>query len=244
MIGVVPVPTTETVVARGDGSARGVITKDVTNWARNQVIELMRSDTALEVANQIRLENPPTIAVIDKSRGKPLREAVRTVDITFGSAIKARALAIVEAELARAIKRGTTQRSGRLSNLSNWRWFYSRGPMPTVGGSGIPLGPGDYLALRPENVPYATVVNAYVERGARITLKRKVRGGKDAHGPPKLDKFGFLEYAARRAQRHPLFAPYYVSVRYTDARPVAGEVSKRKRSAYLIITPRLGRRRR
>jgi hypothetical protein len=236
----VPVAKSKTItVRRGDGSARETITRDVSNWSRNQLIIQLRKDTVDAVATQIRLENPPLAAVVDRTKGKPVLSAVRRTDVAFAIVLKSAALAAVVGELSRAIAQSTTARSGTLSNMANWEWVVVRSGVTqrlgVMGTSGILLGPHDSVALRPTQVPYASVVNMRVANGRRAMTLRQTR--QRAERPAIANQgLGFLGYAARRSRRHSLLRAFNVKVVFTNRYPVAGEVNRRQGTGTLVIT--------
>jgi len=247
MFGVVPVETRKVITPKGSGTVREELTKDVNDWARSDIILLFRKDAADTVAQQIKLGNPPTVAVIDKTKGKPITEAVRTIDITFGDALKPKALAVVESELRKAIEKSTKPKSGRLAQMKNWEWVHVRNGqgsgLSLMGGSGIQLGPRDFLALKPVNVPHATVANRRVSGGSLSIGGGKRKDGTRAPIAKKNQGLGFLAYAARRAARHPLLKAFRVRVVFTQAYKVPGELSKLQGTGYVMITPETGKRR-
>jgi hypothetical protein len=240
----VPVTSRKVVHMKGGGE-RETLTKDVTDWSHNQLILLLRKDSVDVVAQQIRLDNPPAFASVDRSRGKPITEAVRRVEITFGMALKPQALNVLMGELRRAIGQSTSVKTGRLSDMANWTFLHvSKGVSRPIsgalmGGSGIPMGPGDFVVLRPTGVPHATVVNRKVRNGSRSMTLRRTR--QKSERPTKANQgIGFLAFAARRAKRHSLFRGFHVVVSFTR-RIVAGELSRRQGTGTIVIRPNVGR---
>lgn len=226
------------IVARGDGMLRETLTKDVSDWSRDMLIIQLRKDTVDAVAQQNRLDNPPTSAVVDRTKGKPVLQAVRRTEVTFGLALRAIALNALKAELKRAITQSTTARSGNLSDMSNWEWFYVHNgatqPLPTMGASGILMGPRDAVILRPR-VPYASIVNLRVANGARALTLRRTRQREER--PTVANQgLGFLAFAARRARRHSMLRAFNVKVVFTRAYQAAGEVNKRQGTGTIVIT--------
>ena len=240
----VPVASRKVVYAKGGGASE-TLTKDVSNWSRNQLILLLRKDAIDTVSQQIKLDNPPAFASVDRSRSKPVREAVRRVEISFGMPLKPQALTLLLGELRRAIMQSTNVRTGRLSNMSNWSFVHvSKGVSHDItgslmGGSGIPMGPGDFVVLRPTGVPHATVVNRKVATGSRALTLRRTR--QKSERPTKANQgIGFLAFAARRAKRHALFRGFHVAVAFTR-RVVADELSKKQGTGTIVIRPNVGR---
>jgi len=239
----VPVLKRRIVTADGTGHASKILTDDISNWARDQLIILLRKDAVNTVADQIRLDNPPAFASVDRTRGKPITQAVRRVEITFGSALKVAALNILVAELRRAIEASTTRRTGKLSDMSNWQWVYlrngQRAAFPQSRDGGIPMGPRDAVILRPK-LDYATIANMRIVHGGKgLTLKRTRQRSERA--TRHNQGLGFLAYAARRARRHSAFRGFNVLVKFTQHK-VPGEISTRQGTGTIVITPQLGKR--
>lgn len=234
----VPVVKRKTVAA-GKGRAQ-TITKDVSDWSRNALIEWLRADAIQTTQQQIDLNNPPNFAKVDNTRGKPVQQAVRRVEITFGTVLRAAALNTLQSELRHAIAQTTTPRKGQLSNLANWELAYIKGgqnaPWPTIGHSGLIMGPGDAIVLRPTSaIPYATIVNQRVANGARSRSDKRGKGNKafTAMG------LGYLSFAAGRLRRHASFKDFNVRVVFTRAFKVAGEISQKQGTGTIVVTPKL-----
>jgi hypothetical protein len=244
-VGLIAVPRTKTY-NYGDGASvtQERLAVDVTNYTRNQIIQLLRSTAANETQQQINLGNPPDIVIADNLRGQPYSAAVRRVEVMFGTRLPIAALSTLKAILRRTIERATRRKSGALSDTAtNWGYVYIRngvgGPVPIGSKGGLMLAAGDALVLRPQGVPHSTVANIRVREGRGIAHARN-RAAKGL--PPGKGKagLGFLAQAARAAQRDPIFAGYKVVVRFT-AHTVPGELWRRRMSGTILITPKTGR---
>jgi len=244
--GINPVPKTKTYsYGIGESVTQKRLTQDVTNYTRNEVIELLRLIAGTETAQQINFGNPPDIVVSDGTRGKGATEAIKRIEVMFGTRLQASALNVLQAELRKAIGKATQRRTGALANMGNWGWTYIRDgkgqPLPIGSRAGIPLTGNDAIVLRPNRVPHSTVANIRATQGrSKVFAAARAAAGK---APRKTSAgLGFLAQAAHAAGRHPVFAGYKVVVRFTDY-TVAGEKWGRGHTGTIMITPNTGRRR-
>lgn len=246
-VGLITVPRTKTY-NYGDGGTivREQLSLDVNNFTRNQIILLLRATAISQIQEQERLGNPPQIIITDNVRGKVPSQAVKRVEVNFGTHLPAAALSILKDILQKTIQRATQRKSGQLSNVaSNWQYVYIRngkgGPVPIGSRQGIPMSASDAIVLRPQGVPHSTVANIRVRqgRGKAAARKREEKG----LAPSRAGKgggVGFLAQAARKAQRNPIFANYKVVVRFTE-HTVPGELWRRRLTGTILITPKVGR---
>lgn len=234
-IGIIAVDKTSTIDARRNIER---LSFDITAWTRNQVIEVMRGIAGTEVNNQIRLDNPPTDYIVDSQKGKKPTEAVRRIEVFFGSGmtLKPQALSAVHRELMSNIKKTTGVKTGRLSNGANWDWTYVRDgknmAIP-MGRSGIPMGPTDFLVLKPSGIPHATIVNMWVARGAgKKTLRARTKRGTPAKSGRSI---GFLRATANKMSRSAELFGFKVVVRFSQRFKQANEISKVQGTGCIVI---------
>jgi hypothetical protein len=216
---------------------------DVTNYTRNQVIELLRKISASQTEEQVRLGNPPDLLVVDNTRGKPIGQAVRRVVVNFGTMLRPAALAELKSILQKAIERSTTRRTGALANVAaNWEYLFVRNgrasAVPIGKGDGIAMQPTDAIVLRPR-LPYATVAN--IRSSQSRTRKRDAKRAAKGKAAGRRSAAGFLAQATAAARRSAIFKGFKVAVRWTR-HTTQGERWVRGMTGTIIITPDTGKR--
>jgi len=243
--GIVSVESKKTITydGRNVGLSQEALTKDVTNWTRDEIILEMRRTAGEETAAQIKLGNPPDLVISDGIRGKPATSAIRTIEVSFGLRLPLAALSALKDVLAKAIGRTTTRRTGTLSNMGNWTYAFIRDgheiKMPTPSNGFIPMTAKDAIVLRPTKVPWSTVANIRVSQGR--TKARDAKRAAKGQAAGRKGASGFLGQATQQARSLPLFSGFKVAVRFT-AHTVAEERWARGRTGTILIAPNLGRR--
>jgi hypothetical protein len=246
--GLYNVPPTKTYKA-SDGNVAEKLRYDVMGYTIDAVRELMVYIAEDETEQQMSIDNPPAFVNVDNVRGKSVLDAQKTITITFGTRLQLAALNQLRAALAKAIGASTTTRTGKLANEANWVFRYVRDgrvqPLPLAGGSGIPMGPKDFIVLMPagvindKNQAYATAVNMRVAGSGKLTFRRSKKGRETR----KNQSIGFLALAARAANASPGFQGFHVTAGFTVRHAIPGEVTRiaGPRSGFIKIRPATGR---
>jgi hypothetical protein len=242
--GIVAVPSKKVIQYQGGLSiTQDQLAVDVTNYTRNQVIELLRKISASETERQVAIDNPPDLLVVDKTRNKPISQAVRRVQVMFGTALRPEALTVLKSLLAKAIARSTDRRSGALANVAaNWDFVFVRdgkaSAVPVGTRQGISMRPSDAIVLRPSGVPHATVAN--IRASQKRTRARDAKRAAKGKAAGRRAATGFLAQTTAAARRQAVFKGFKVVVRWTR-HVVRGELWKRGLTGTIMITPDTGR---
>jgi hypothetical protein len=201
---------------------------------------MIRGITLEQTGQQIRLGNPPQLLEVDARTGKRLEDVDKKTMVLFGTVLAAGAMRQVELELAGAITRSTTRRTGRLADVaSSWGWLY----VPKKGGARwvtaatppATFGAGDALVLCPKELPYATITDRNVGRAGR--LKATARKGRTPK--PSLQNKGFLYTTAANVAKRTVFKQFSVRFALTNDYRIRGELSWA--TGVIVIRPRVRR---
>ena len=239
----VVVPKRRAVTLGGERLASERLLVEMQTQSLADVRAMLRGITFDVTRQQIALGNPPTLLEVDNRTGKRVEDVEKKTVVVYGVTLAASAMREVELELAGAIARATTPRSGRLGNVStSWQWlFVPKGGAARPVSAGTPpkaFGPGDQLVLVPKDVPYATITNRNVAHGGRLNKPGR-RGREPARSRQNR---GFLFWAAEGARRRASFKQFAVFVVFSQKHRVAGEVMTRTQgTGMIVIRPRLRR---
>jgi hypothetical protein len=231
-----------TIVLAGERLAQDRLVVEMQRQSLADVRSMLRGITRVDTAQQIALGNPPTVIEVDASRnGKQIEAAERKTVVIFGSVLAASAMREVEAALAAAIANATTPHSGRLGAVSSsWQWlFIPKGRAALPVSSGTPpasFGVGDRLVLLPREVPYATLTNRNVARGGHLNVRALAGRWRKGRSPAKAKQNrGFLFWTAEAVRKHAAFKQFNVSVVFSKAHMVAGELMTRTQGTGMIV---------
>lgn len=204
---------------------------------------LIRKITVEQTQEQIGIDNPPQLVLIDGRTQKSLADLKAKSEVTFGVRLAREAMRIVEQRLFAAIRDTTKVRSGRLSTSTNWVWTYVTGG--TVKRITSPdeitsFSTHDRLVLMPEGVPHATVVNSKVSRGGRLFIAGKATKKNPTATPAKKNqKLGFFAFAIRPLKSRPEFNAFDIYIAFTRRFAIPGELSRRQGTGMIVIRPKL-----
>jgi len=205
--------TVRRVTVGGVGTlSRQTIRQDIETTSIADVRAFMKAILAEETAQQIKLGNDPVRFTIDGRDGKKLDNIKYRASVLFGNQLTAMAMRAAEFELAAAINKYTTARTGKLSDTSgSWSWYLRKGSAkkgvlkPIDESSSPPLGPGEYLMLLPTSVPYATLVEKVLWKSSKVKMDIKTKKGTVSA------RMGYMEVAARKIRRLGLFKDFNVA---------------------------------
>lgn len=219
------IPRTRTVNLGGQTMTRERFDQEIAAQSLSDIRAYMRQLVEDDTDEQIRLGNPPQLLEVDSRTGKLLADIQRRAVVTFGTALPKAAMRIIEQALFEAIAKTTEERTGTLSNPSNWSWFYDDGNgRPVVVRSPEQIkafGPRARLVLKPVGVPWAAVVNARVSKGGALSIAGKTtKKNQTARPAKKNQKLGFMAWAARTVKKRSEFRQFSVYVAFTN-RPIA-----------------------
>jgi hypothetical protein len=233
------VPKTRTVNIGGQSYTKERLSQEIDAQSRADVQAMIRNITAADTAEQIRIGNPPQLLEVDNLSGKQLRAVQKKSVVLFGTLLAGAAMRMAEQELRANILKTTNVHTGRLSSITSaWEWRF----IPRGGAARVIRSPGqlpsfqagDMLTLTPVQVPYATLANRNVARSGQLQKKATKRRA--------AQNLGFLGMTARALRKRPEFRQFAVSVDFTKAHAVAGEVMSRKQgTGVLTIKARLRR---
>jgi hypothetical protein len=239
---VVP-PTRTFTLGEGLRGQRQRIGVDLNTQTLADVRRAVRNITLEETAQQIRLGNPPQVVEVDGKTNKDIDAVDKKAVVLFGTVLAQVAMKLVEMELAAAIDRATTARTGRLRSVtSTWQWLYGRkgrAAQPVTSGAPLPaFAPGDWLVLVPKGVPHATMTNRNVARANKLAVAAK-KGRRVAKSQQNV---GFLATATAALRRKALFKQFAVVAEFTKTHMVPGELMTRTQgTGYIKIRPRFRR---
>lgn len=239
-----------TVTLGGERFGRELLTVEMNTQSIADIRAYIRSTVIEQTTQQIALGNPPQAMEVDGQASKPLDDVNKKVVVLFGTVLAASAMRELELELANAIAQATTPHTGRLGNVAaSWAWLFipKGGAARQVSAANPPaaFAFGDRLVLVPKNVSYASMVNATVAGGGRLNALNKVsKRGKRwlAHAMARQNR-GFLYWAAERTRRRAAFKQFSVSVVFSTAHMVEGELRTRSGTGMIVIRARNTRRR-
>jgi hypothetical protein len=237
------IPRFRTVTLGGETFLRETLVKEIRTQSLADVRSMIRGITFEETNQQLRIGNPPTLLEVDARTGKRVEDVDKRTVVLYGVMLAASAMREVEMELAGAIARSTTMRSGQLGNVGgNWQWLYipkGGAPRPTTPGNAPPFfGAGDRLVLVPKDIGYATLTNRNVARGGRLVapIGRKGRPAKSKQNR------GYFFWAAEGVRKRIAFKQFHVRVVFSKAHMVAGELMTRTSgTGMIVISPRVRR---
>lgn len=224
---------------------KDTLSYDLTGLAKSDIQYLLRSIAVEETAQQIAIDNKPTLKRVDGSTSKPVDKAEKNIVVFFGSVLARAAMSLAEDALRRAIDETTNPKTGRLRSMSNWRWVLIRGGMKgTVSavpsGTGFSFGPSDVLVLVPRSpVTYAWFVNHALSKSQRVNVefKRARSGKKKGQLAKRYQGVGFMALAKAMIKRNPLFKDFSVYVAFSKRLGVPGDSTKYG-SPCLVIRPK------
>jgi hypothetical protein len=229
------------VTLGGERFERETLKVEMATQSLADVRAMLRGITREQGTQQTALGNPPVLLEVDGSTSRPVEAVEKKTVVVFGVTLAASAMRQVEMELTQAIAQATTPRTGRLGDVSSsWQWLFVRkGQAAQPVSSGSPpkaFAPGDALVLAPRDVPYATITNRNVARSGRI----KPRAGRKGVVAKSKQNRGFLFWAAERVRKRPAFTQFHVTVLFSKAHMVPGELMTRVQgSGMLVIRARL-----
>ena len=198
---------------------------------RSMLVDIIARDTAIER----RAGNEPTIVDVDGSKSKPIAAVNKRITVLFGTSMPVVALERLKAALIQNIQASTTANTGKLSSPSSWEFTHIRAGRKIPLGANINFGPRDFVILKPK-VSYATAANKRVAAGSR-SLEFKAPNARKGKTAKRNQRLGFMAMTARQARHMIEFLQFSVTVGFTRAYKIPGEVSKQG-TAYLIISPR------
>ena len=236
------IPKSRTVTLGGVRFAKDTFLVELQTQSVADVRSYIFTTTVQQTAQQIAIGNPPQLLTVDDRTGKPLEDVEKKSVVIFGVALPATAMRQVEIELASAISRATTARSGALAGItSSWQWlFIPKGGGPRTVTSAAPpasFASGDQLVLLPRDVPYATITNRNVVRGGRL-----IRRGWERRAAKSRQNLGFLATATAAVRSKSVFKQFSVSAVFSKNHMVAGEIMTRTSgTGMIVIRPRIRR---
>jgi hypothetical protein len=237
------IPPRRAVTLGGQQFARETLIREMRTQSLADVRSMIAGTTFEQTNQQLRIGNPPTLLEVDGRAGRRVEDVDKRTVVLYGAILAASAMRQVEVELAGAIARATTPRSGRLGNVAgSWQWlFIPKGGAARPVSSAAPpptFAAGDQLVLIPKGAPYATIVNRHVARGGH--LNRAPRKGR---APPRAKQNkGFLFWAAEATRKRAAFKQFGVKVVFSKAHSVAGEVMTRTSGTGMIVIRARARR--
>lgn len=227
---------------------RQSIKEDVSKLAREDIRLLMLAIVGEETDKQEKSGNKAQMVYTDGYVNKPVTEAQKKVVVIFGDTLAKQAMALVESTLAISIGRLTQKRSGTLANVKgNWSWVFLRNNAPIAfpydDQGNLTFQAGDKLVLKPNGVPYASVVNMQiVGSGKGLSRKGKVtKNNPTGRSAKRYTNMGFMGATTATLKRNPIFANYRVFVSQTKNYQVAGELNKKQGSLCIVIAPKMRR---
>jgi len=198
---------------------------------RAMLVDIITRDTAIERA----AGNEPSIVDVDGSKSKPISMVNKRVTVLFGTSLSLAALDRLKSVLIKNIQQSTTAQTGALSSPGSWEFTHIRNGRKVPLGSRINFGPRDFVVLKPR-LGYATAVNKRVASGSN-SLEYRAPNARKGKTAKRNQRLGFMAMTARQARGIAEFIPFSVTVGFTKAFKVPGEVSTQG-TAYLIIAPR------
>ena len=224
---------------------RQSIQEDVSKLAREDIRLLMLAIVGEETDKQEKSGNKAQLVYTDGYVNKPVTEAQKKVVVIFGDTLAKQAMALVESTLAASIGRLTQKRSGTLANVKgSWSWIFLRNKAPIAfpydDQGNLTFQSGDMLVLKPNDVPYASMVNMQiVGSGKGLSRKGKVtKRNPTGQSAKRYTNMGFMASTTATLRGNPIFANYRVFVTATSKYAVTGEINKKQGSLCIAITPR------
>jgi hypothetical protein len=236
------VPKTRTTKVGGQTVKRESLTFDIQAQGLSDLHWMLRRIAAVETAGQLKLQNPPSVVIVDKSTARPIEEARKSVVVFYGTRLASVAMRLAENILRQNIERTTNPRTGRLRAVtSNWRWRLvtpGKGSQVVTSASDLPaFVRGSMLVLEPYGVPHATRVNQLVIGHGTLRSRRGggVRGV-GAMGPPKPKAaVGFLAATAQALRARAEFKQFAITVVFSRTHAIPGEISQRQGTGSIVI---------
>jgi hypothetical protein len=218
---------------------------DLTGIAKDDIQYMLRSIAVAETAQQIAIDNKPTLTRVDGSTTKPVLKAEKNIVIFFGTVLARAAMSLAEDALRRAIDETTTPKTGRLRSMSNWRWVLIRGGMKGMvvaipSDLAFSFGPTDVLVLVPRSpLTYGWFVNHALAKSKRVNVefKRARSGKRKGQLAKRYQGVGFMALAKAMIKRNPLFKDFSVYVAFSKRLGVPGD-SNTYGSPCLVIRPK------
>lgn len=216
---------------------------DIVKQGTADIQWMLRSISARDTGEQIRLGNPPQVVTVDDRPARAFDDAQRRVDVLFGTKLAQVAMRMIEQELRRNIERTTNKVTGRLANVgSYWRWRLitpGKGSQVVTASTELPaFTRGTVLVLEPIGVPYATRVNSLVTGSGALRSRRQRGGGirKGQFGPPKPKQpIGYLRATAEALRSRSQFRNFSVSVVFSRQHAVPGELSRKQGTGAIVV---------
>lgn len=236
------IPKQKTVVQKLGGVAVGTqqninLELDLKKQTLADIQYLLRAITKVEVAQQVKLENPPTRVAVDGSATKPIDSAERRTDVTFGNALDLALIKAIEKNLRRALERAFPWDSeyyeqweklglNELLNIqSSWQWMYRDSP----GLPYIPINPrrefkdkpfpiSAKLILKPTRGAAGVLNHIATQRGLEFTARRG-----EAKGTSRMEYRGFMQQSISTLKRSRYAKDYTVYITYTKLHQSPGE---------------------
>jgi hypothetical protein len=222
----------------------------VSNICKDHIEEQLRVVSLSLVSDQIKKDNPPSEVVVDGTATKSIANANRVVYARFGNRFDKKIVSVVEGILSRNIRKMTTTRTGKLSNVrQNWQWYLVN-DKTSVGRPVEPrqlktLQRGQKLVLVPKYVEngdgenYATMANMWSTRRTTYRADRRYR---KADGPvPQVGvNKGFIGRTTQTLNRRGDFKnAFYARGGFTERFKLPGEVRKKYGTVFISISPRI-----
>jgi len=222
----------------------------VNKICKEHVEEQLRVVSLAVIDGQVKKDNPPSEVVVDGTATKSIANANRVVYARFGNRFDKKIASLVENILSRNIRKMTTTRSGRLSNVrQNWQWYLVN-DKTSVGRPVEPrqlktLQRGQKLILVPKYVEndkgenYATWVNMWA---TGKTTYRADRRYKKADGPvPRVGvNKGFIARTTATLNRRGDFRnAFYARGGFTERFKLPNEIRKKHGTVYISISPKV-----
>lgn len=229
--------TTKTVVIDGTRnlSRSEQLGVDITKTSSEDIRALLADIIIRDTAQQRAAGNDPTIVDVDGSKSRPIKDVRRRITVLFGTNLPLAALERLKSALLANIRASTQAISGRLSSPGSWEFTHIRNGRKVPLSSVVNFGSRDFVVLRPV-LGYATAVNKRVASGSK-SFEYRASNAKRGKTAKKNQRLGFMAMTARQARGMAEFVPFSVTVGFTHAFRIPGEVSKQG-TAYLIIAPR------
>lgn len=203
---------------------------DIVLQTKEDARDLMQLVTVEEINAQLDIGNEPTRFLVDGSDAKNLRDVKQRTDTFFGNYIDKLIIKAFQRTLRDTIKKNTKTRTGKLSSVRNWDWYYLPFSADRKKGLARKINPmtfqqwgyGDRLLIRPSQrilnprgggYNYASVVNSRVaQKGQTYTPKR----GKNK-GVSSTNNHGYARQTIKALKRRAEFSGLTMYASFTQA---------------------------
>lgn len=199
--------------------------------SKEDVRDMIQLVTVEAINEQLLQDNEPTRFLVDGSDGKNLRDVRQKTETYFGDTVDQLLITNFERTLRKMILKNTTPRTGNLSDMRNWDWYYLPFSANKKRGTAEKISNpreikqwqyGDRLLIRPsqrifnprgKGYNYASVVNSRVaQRGQSYTPKR----GKNK-GVTSTNNHGYARQTIKALKRRAQFSGLTMYASFTQA---------------------------